>query len=133
MNFAVKPWTTRPGDVRAVSHVLSYGIPAIIFFQHHTLLVGFDSRELLADLFTTLTDGRDFAEIFGPRMGFLYSTVLANRWYMRVVRHLIEGEPASRSFVNRNMIACMLRFLVAEKLHTLEVSGAFSWRGRRGR
>lgn len=80
----------------------------------------FDVRELFADLFTVLQDGRDFTDIFAPRMDFIYETILANRWYIRLVRHLVEGDTATRSFVNRYMISCILRYIVAEKLHVLE-------------
>ena len=117
--FVLRPWSSRPNDVRSVSHILSFGLPAISFFEH-TSPPGFDSRDALADLFTSITDGREFADIFAPRMNYLFELILSNRWYMRFLRHLIEGEAASRSFVNRHAIATVLRFLVAEKLHALE-------------
>jgi hypothetical protein len=119
LGFPIAPWGTRPNDVRSISHILSFGLPAISFFETASP-PGFDAREALAELFTQISDGREFADIFAPRMSYIFDLILANRWYMRFLRHLIEGDAAARTFVNRYSIATVLRFLVAEKLHTLD-------------
>lgn len=119
LGFPIAPWGTRPNDVRSISHILSFGLPAISFFEHASP-PGFDAREALAELFTQISDGREFADIFAPRMSSIFDLILANRWYMRFLRHLIEGDAAARTYVNRYSIATVLRFLVAEKLHTLD-------------
>jgi hypothetical protein len=119
LGFPIPPWGTRPSDVRSISHILSFGLPAISFFEHASP-PGFDAREALAELFTQISDGREFADIFAPRMPYIFDLILSNRWYMRFLRHLIEGDAAARTFVNRYSIATVLRFLVAEKLHTLD-------------
>lgn len=129
MTFTIKPWSSHPEDLRAVSHVLTYGVEAISFHEHMPVHPGFDCRDMLAELFATVTDGRDFADIFGPRMPFLYNTVLANPWYMRFLRHLVDGDAAMRSFVNRHAISCILRYLVHEKLDTLQVGSRLFWFG----
>jgi len=119
LGFPIAPWVTRPKDFRSISHILSFGLPAILFFEHASS-PNFDAREALAELFTQISDGREFADIFAPRMSSIFDLILANRWYMRFLRHLIEGDAAARTFVNRYSVATLLRFLVAEKLHTLD-------------
>ena len=119
ITFPIKPWSTRPADVRAISHILTYGLPAISFFEQVSP-PGFDAREALADLFTAITDPRELTDIFAPRMNFLFDLVLANKWYMRFMKHLIDGEPSAKALVNRYALANLLRFLVAEKLPTMD-------------
>lgn len=119
LTFSLKPWCTRPMDVRSVSHILTFGLPAISFFEHASP-PGLDAREALADLFTAITDGREFADIFAPRMSYIFDLILANRWYLRFLKHLVDGDAAARTFVNRHAIATILRFLVKEKLQTLQ-------------
>lgn len=120
MTFTVKPWTSRPADIRGVADILTLGFQAISFYEEGMAPLNWNAREVFADLFTVLTDPREFAEIFAPRMSFLYDLVLAKHWYMHSFRHLLEGENAKRSFVDRSAAACYLRFLVSEKLHTLD-------------
>lgn len=37
-------------------------------------------------------DPRDFADILSPRMPFIFDTILANRWYIKFARHLVESD-----------------------------------------
>eukprot|EP00887_Chlorella_sp_A99_P004017 scaffold11.g4017.t1 len=82
LSFPVKPWSTRLADVRVVSRLLPFGLPALAFFEAlpHGL---HDMREQFADLFTVLQDGRDFADVVSPRLPLLFSLLRGNRWFMR--------------------------------------------------
>jgi hypothetical protein len=53
LSFAVKTWSVRPNDVRIVSRLLTFGLPALAFYEaipHPSM----DMREQFADLFTVL-------------------------------------------------------------------------------
>ncbi len=56
LSFPVKTWSVRAGDVRIVSRLVTFGLPALAFFEttpHPTV----DMREQFADLFTVLQVG----------------------------------------------------------------------------
>ena len=101
-----------------MSHVVTFGLPAIAFYE--SLPYAQDMREGFAEVFTVLQDGRDYVDILGPRMSFIYNLVLENRWYMKIVRHMIDSDSAMKNMVNRYAIVCIVRFLVNEKLWTLD-------------
>ena len=51
--FTVKTWSGRAGDVRLVSRLVTFGLPALAFYEaapHPSV----DMREQFADLFTVL-------------------------------------------------------------------------------
>lgn len=120
LTFSIKPWSSKRSDVLAVSRILYYGLPAILFFST-PFPTNFDAREMLADIFTAITDGRDFADVFDRRMPFLYELMLANSWYIKFLRHLVEGEASRKTLSNRHAIVCILRYLVTSKLEKLDV------------
>ncbi|PSC74456.1 transformation transcription domain-associated -like [Micractinium conductrix] len=112
--FPVKTWSVRIGDVRIVSRLITFGLPALAFYEavpHPSV----DMREQFADLFTVLQDGRDFADVVSPKLPFLFEMASKNRYYFHVIQHLVEGEAAVRAGVNRYMVALLLQFIVAEK------------------
>lgn len=120
--FKPKPWSSRPQDIRCVANILVYGLPAILFFNNPSSNINMDPRDTLADLFAALDNGRDFAEIFSPRMGIIFDYILSNKWYLRFIQQLLEIDPApaGRTHVNRYALDCLLRFLINEKLVALE-------------
>lgn len=120
LTFTIKPWSSKRSDVLAVSRILYYGLPAILFFSTPSPS-NFDAREMLADIFTAITDGRDFADVFDRRMPFLYDLMLANSWYIKFLRYLVEGEASRKTLSNRHAIVCILRYLVTSKLEKLDV------------
>ncbi|KAL4854024.1 Transcription-associated protein 1 [Chlorella vulgaris] len=114
LSFPVKTWSVRSGDVRIVSRLITFGLPALAFYKavpHPSV----DMREQFADLFTVLQDGRDFADVVSPKLSFVFDMASSNPYFERVIQHLVEGDTAARSGVNRYMIALIFRFLVAEK------------------
>ncbi|KAL4439666.1 hypothetical protein ABPG75_002667 [Micractinium tetrahymenae] len=114
LSFPAKTWSTRAGDVRIVSRLITFGLPALAFYEaapHPSV----DMREQFADLFTVLQDGRDFADVVSPKLPLIFEMATSNRFYLHVIRHLVEGDTAARSGVNRYMIALLLQFIVAEK------------------
>lgn len=53
LSFPVKTWSVRGGDVRVVSRLITFGMPALAFYEampHPSV----DMREQFADLFTVL-------------------------------------------------------------------------------
>lgn len=52
-------------------------------------------------------DPRDFADIVSPRMPFIYATVLRNRYYLKFVSHLIEGELGESFPAHSTICACL--------------------------
>lgn len=53
LSFPVKTWSTRASDVRIVSRLITFGLPALEFYKaapHPNV----DMREQFADLFTVL-------------------------------------------------------------------------------
>lgn len=53
LSFPVKMWSVRAGDVRVVSRLVTFGLPALAFYEaipHPSV----DMREQFADLFTVL-------------------------------------------------------------------------------
>lgn len=53
LSFPVKMWSVRTGDVRVVSRLVTFGLPALAFYEaapHPNV----DMREQFADLFTVL-------------------------------------------------------------------------------
>lgn len=56
LSFPVKTWSVRSGDVRIVSRLMTFGLPALAFYKavpHPSV----DMREQFADLFTVLQVG----------------------------------------------------------------------------
>lgn len=115
----MKTWSARQGDVRAVSRLLTFGLPALAFFEampHASV----DMRDQFADLFTVLQvtsfssvirsctdvrlpvfptyavfpscwqDGRDFADVVSPKLNLIFGMAADNRFYLRVIQHLVE-------------------------------------------
>jgi hypothetical protein len=114
LSFPVKIWSVHAGDVRVVSRLITFGLPALAFYEalpHPSV----DMREQFADLFTVLQDGRDFADVVSPKLPFVFNLAAGNRFYFHIIQRLVEGEAAARSGVNRYMIALLLQFIVAEK------------------
>ena len=63
LSFPVKTWSVRAGDVRIVSRLITFGLPALAFYEampHPTV----DMRQQFADLFTVLQVGCSIALIF---------------------------------------------------------------------
>lgn len=53
--FPIKPWSRRDADVRTVSRIVSFGLPALALYE--VLPAAQDARELFAELFTQLQVG----------------------------------------------------------------------------
>ena len=116
----MKPWSTRGSDVRILSEIIEYILGFISFFEHLIPHVpNFDPRLVLAEMYSVITDANEYANLFAPRLGFIFDITVSNKWYLHFIKNLIEEDSSGRTYSNRYAVACLIDFLVTNKMDTL--------------
>lgn len=80
----------------------------------------FDARDIMSEMYRVITDPHDFVDVFAPNVPFIFETVLANKWYLGFVRNILEEQSSTKTYSNRYAVACILDYLVQEKLDLLK-------------
>lgn len=104
-----------------MTKILKSGLRFISFFEN--LVPGvqnFDARDIMSEMYRAITDPHDFIDVFAPNVSFIFETVLANKWYLGFVRNILEEQSSTKTFSNRYAVACILDYLVQEKLDRLK-------------
>ena len=120
----IKPWSSRKSDVRILCQILRSALRFISLFERLVPTIqNFDPRDLLREMYSVIMDQNEYVNVVGPNIPFIFETVVANSWYLGFVRNLIEEEAVSenrsRTYSNRYAIACILDYLVSEKIDCL--------------
>ena len=120
----IKPWSSRKADVRVLCQILKSALRFISLFERLVPSIqNFDPRDVLREMYSVITDQNEYVNVVAPNVPYIIETVIANSWYLGFVRNLIEEETASdnrnRTFSNRYAIACILNYLVNEKIGAL--------------
>jgi transformation/transcription domain-associated protein len=80
----------------------------------------FDPRDVLCEMYSVIMDQHEYIGVVAPNMPHIFEAVLCNDWYLGFVRNLLEEESSTRTYSNRYAIACILNYLISNKIDSLK-------------
>jgi transformation/transcription domain-associated protein len=121
----IKPWSSRKSDVRILCEIMRSALKFISIFERLVPSIqNFDPRDVLREMYNVIMDHNEYVNVVAPNMPYIFELVLANPWYLGFVKNLLEEDSSSESrnktYSNRYAIACVLNYLVEEKIDALK-------------
>lgn len=63
----------------------------------------------MPQLLLLLQDGRDFADVVSPKMSIIFGMAAENRFYLRVIQHLVEGDTRTTGPLGK--VVCLISII----------------------